>query len=85
VKHEEVLFPAEYETKSLRATTPVNEGQKYCGREDIESFKALENGLIYFFYRSRVDISEASGIHDIARSFIVLHPRPLEAASVLPK
>lgn len=51
VKHEEVLFPAEHETKSLRAKIPVNEGQKYREREDIGSFKTLENGLIYFFYR----------------------------------
>jgi hypothetical protein len=52
VKHEEVLSPAEHETKSLGAKIPVNEGQKYREREDIGSFKTLENGLIYFFRRS---------------------------------
>ena len=82
VKHEEAfLFPEEHESKTLRAKIPVTEDQKYHGREDTASFRTLESGLLYFFYRSRVDVLEARGINDIARSFIVLRPSPPKAAS----
>jgi hypothetical protein len=36
----------------------------------------LEQGIIYFFYRGRVDVEEPHGVQDVARSYIVL--RPLE-------
>jgi hypothetical protein len=81
VKLEQAFSLGEHENKSLRAKIPVTEGQKYHGREDIRSFKTLETGLIYFFYRSRVDILGARGINDVARSFIVLRPTPSETAS----
>ncbi|KAJ5413617.1 BTB domain transcription factor [Penicillium cosmopolitanum] len=79
---EALLSPEEHENKSLRARIPVTEGLKYQGREDIKSFKTLEGGLIYFFYRSRVDVLGPCGINDVARSFIVLRPTPSEAASI---
>ena len=39
----------------------------------------LEKGVIYFFFRSRVNIEDPQGIEDVARSYIVLHPIPLGA------
>lgn len=39
----------------------------------------LEKGIIYFFFRSRVNIDEPQGIEDVARSYIVLRPLPLGA------
>ncbi|KAI0130381.1 hypothetical protein BJ170DRAFT_593893 [Xylariales sp. AK1849] len=34
----------------------------------------LEKGIIYFFFRGRVNIEDPSGVDDIARSFIILRP-----------
>ena len=39
----------------------------------------MEKGIIYFFFRSRVNIEDPQGIEDIARSYIVLRPLPLGA------
>jgi hypothetical protein len=46
------------------------------------AFKTLEKGIIYFFYRSRVDVGSAGtcGVHDVARAFIVLRPNPCNEA-----
>lgn len=82
VKFEEtLLFSEEHEKKSLRDKIPVTDVPKYLG-QDIKSFKTLERGLIYFFYRSHVDVLGARGINDVARSFIVLRPTPGEPASI---
>lgn len=45
-------------------------------REDIVPSNILEKGILYFFYRPRVNVEEAHGINDVARSFIVLRPTP---------
>lgn len=37
----------------------------------------LEKGIIYFFFRGRVNIDEPQGVEDIARSYIVLRPLPI--------
>ncbi|KAK3363217.1 hypothetical protein B0T25DRAFT_526615 [Lasiosphaeria hispida] len=46
------------------------------GRDDSETVPSsiLEKGIIYFFFRGRVDVDEPSDINDIARSFILLRP-----------
>ena len=36
----------------------------------------LEKGIIYFFYRPRVNVPEAHSVDEVARSFIVLRPTP---------
>jgi len=35
----------------------------------------LEAGHVYFFYRPRLEQERASGLHDVQRSYMVLHPR----------
>lgn len=45
-------------------------------REETTPSSVLEKGLIYFFFRGRVGIDEPSGVDEIARSYIVLHPIP---------
>jgi hypothetical protein len=37
--------------------------------------ETLEAGHIYFFYRPRVEQERASGLRDVQRSYMVLHPR----------
>jgi hypothetical protein len=46
-------------------------------REAAIPSSILEKGIIYFFFRSRVNIDEPQGVEDIARSYIVLRPLPL--------
>lgn len=45
-------------------------------RKDSSPSSILEKGIIYFFFRGRVDIEEPSNVGDLARSYIVLRPIP---------
>lgn len=45
-------------------------------REDSTPSSILEKGIIYFFFRGRVNMEEPSNVGDIARSYIVLRPIP---------
>ncbi|KAJ5364955.1 uncharacterized protein N7496_010668 [Penicillium cataractarum] len=83
VKHEkEDFLAAELEKASLETkAVPMIGGQKSQQRKDTDSHKILEGGIIYFFYRSRVNLLGAREIDDVARSFIVLRPAPSETYS----
>lgn len=48
-------------------------------REDVVPSNILEKGIIYFFFRPRVNIDEPHSVNDVARSFFVLRPTPLGA------
>jgi hypothetical protein len=48
-------------------------------REAAMPSSILEKGVIYFFFRGRVNIDEPQSVDDIARSYIVLRPLPLGA------
>jgi hypothetical protein len=48
-------------------------------REEKVSSNLLEKGIIYFFYRPRVNIEDPQGVEDVSRSFFVLRPAPLGA------
>lgn len=48
-------------------------------REDIVSSNVLEKGIIYFFYRPRVNVEEPHSMKEVARSFVVLRPTPIGA------
>ncbi|KAL4779810.1 esterase-like activity of phytase-domain-containing protein [Aspergillus varians] len=59
----------------------IEAGLKKNGeREETVPSNILEKGLIYFFYRGRVNVHEAHGMEDVARSFFILRPTPLGAA-----
>ncbi|KAI9707076.1 MAG: hypothetical protein M1836_000036 [Candelina mexicana] len=45
-------------------------------RSDSTPSNVLEKGIIYFFYRGRVNVDEPQGVEDLARSYIVLRPLP---------
>lgn len=45
-------------------------------REEETPSSILEKGIIYFFFRSRVNVEEPRDTNDIARSYIVLRPLP---------
>lgn len=48
-------------------------------REDVVPSNILEKGIIYFFFRPRVNVDDPNGMSEIARSFFVLRPTPLGA------
>ncbi|KAI9828166.1 MAG: hypothetical protein M1826_006094 [Phylliscum demangeonii] len=48
-------------------------------REEAMPSSILEKGIIYFFFRARVGIEDPQGVQDVARSYIVLRPLPLDA------
>ncbi|EXJ89851.1 hypothetical protein A1O3_02918 [Capronia epimyces CBS 606.96] len=50
------------------------------GREgdDVPS-SILEKGIIYFFFRARVNVDDPQDVNDVARTYVVLHPLPIDA------
>ncbi|KAJ5220342.1 hypothetical protein N7468_009546 [Penicillium chermesinum] len=48
-------------------------------REDVVPFNILEKGIIYFFFRPRVNVEDPHSMDEVARSFAVLRPTPLGA------
>lgn len=50
--------------------------EKSSQREDAMPSSILEKGLIYFFFRARVNVNDPSSSDDIARSYMVLRPMP---------
>ncbi|KAJ9646911.1 hypothetical protein H2204_000603 [Knufia peltigerae] len=49
------------------------------GERDHVPSSILEKGIIYFFFRSRVNIDDPQDVNDIARTYIVMRPIPLDA------
>ena len=45
-------------------------------REASTPSSILEKGIIYFFFRGRVNIDDPSNVDDLARSYLVLRPLP---------
>ena len=45
-------------------------------REEAIPSSILEKGIIYFFFRGRVGVTEPTNVTDIARSYMVLRPLP---------
>lgn len=58
---------AKHEAKSAKTETPE------------ETSPILEKGIIYFFFRARVDTDSPSSVNDIARTFLLLRPVPHSA------
>ncbi|KAE8382883.1 hypothetical protein BDV26DRAFT_277804 [Aspergillus bertholletiae] len=87
-KKEEENDKEEAEKPSTEPGKPADEQEKPAAEgesgvqkpqegEEAVSSNILEKGVIYFFYRPRVNVSEPHSLDDVARSFIVLRPIPL--------
>ncbi|PSR82496.1 hypothetical protein BD289DRAFT_437310 [Coniella lustricola] len=64
------------------AAEPRNEEDsavKAHGRGGALPASILEKGIIYFFFRGRIDIEHPEKVDDIARTYIILRPIPLDA------
>lgn len=60
-------------TESTSNGNAVESSEK---REESTPSSILEKGIIYFFFRGRVNIEEPQDVGDIARSYMVLRPMP---------
>ncbi|PYH65116.1 uncharacterized protein BO88DRAFT_373447 [Aspergillus vadensis CBS 113365] len=75
---------AEPETKEEEKPAPAADGAE-AGvktsqeREEKVASNVLEKGIIYFFYRPRVNVTDPQSVSDVARSFLVLRPTPIGA------
>jgi hypothetical protein len=45
-------------------------------RDDKVPSSILEKGIVYFFFRARVNVSDPQDVNDIARSYMILRPLP---------
>ncbi|EXF84153.1 hypothetical protein CFIO01_05656 [Colletotrichum fioriniae PJ7] len=50
------------------------ESAEKTGEKDKVPSTILEKGIIYFFFRARVNIDDAEEVDDIARSYMILRP-----------
>ncbi|KAG2413750.1 hypothetical protein HFD88_002939 [Aspergillus terreus] len=89
-KHDEGAPPPAAEKAEATEEPPKEKpepsaGQESAGegkpkeREEIVPSNVLEKGIIYFFFRPRVNVSEPHGVSDVARSFFVLRPTSMGA------
>ncbi|KAJ5119791.1 hypothetical protein N7448_010460 [Penicillium atrosanguineum] len=75
------VIHSDLETKTKKEPKP--EGDTELGvykseeREHAVSSNIVEKGIIYFFFRPRVNVEDPEGVEDVARSFFVLRPTPL--------
>lgn len=66
-------------TKSQTENANGDAVKESSQREESTPSSILEKGIIYFFFRGRVNIDEPSDVNEIARSYIVLRPLPHNA------
>jgi hypothetical protein len=66
------------DTESKPQTGPV-------GRNDYCTARTIERGHIYFVYRPRVQMEEASSIDDVKSFHMLLVPRPPECSTYIRK
>ena len=66
---------AEAAPEASKGSAVIEDAQR---AEEVPS-SVLEKGIIYFFFRVRVDVEKPQGAQDIARSYLVLRPLPLGA------
>ncbi|KAJ5459998.1 uncharacterized protein N7458_001550 [Penicillium daleae] len=77
---EEEAAEAPTTQQDTKPETNVESGiRKSEEREDKVASNVLEKGIIYFFFRPRVNIEDPQGMEDVSRSFFVLRPTPLGA------
>lgn len=71
--------PLETDKPAKRGSSVESGVRKSEEREEVVSSNILEKGIIYFFFRPRVNVDDPHGMGDVARSFFVLRPTPLGA------
>ncbi|EXJ59983.1 hypothetical protein A1O7_04131 [Cladophialophora yegresii CBS 114405] len=69
------------ESKEETKPTETNDNAVEPGARDDDDIPStiLEKGIIYFFFRPRVNVDDPQDVNDVARSFLVMRPIPLDA------
>ncbi|KAJ0332855.1 hypothetical protein COL5a_001582 [Colletotrichum fioriniae] len=67
------------EDKSEAKATDEESAEK-TGEKDKVPSTILEKGIIYFFFRARVNIDDAEEVDDIARSYMILRPIGIDSS-----
>ena len=60
--------------EKAKSGTQKGTAEDTAGRNGATPSNIVEKGIIYFFFRSRVNVGSPSDVSDIARSYIVLRP-----------
>lgn len=71
----DIEIPGEVKTEDThhtKAEVSVDEDRK----EEEKAASVLQKGIIYFFYRPRVDMEKITKLVDAQRSYMVLRPLP---------
>lgn len=63
-----------YDGNADSATAKEDTFEESSKRKDSTPSSILEKGIIYFFFRGRVNTEETTNVGDVARSYIVLSP-----------
>jgi hypothetical protein len=77
--HEEKPPTSDPESATIKPKTLDDAGSSVKvspEREEIVPTDILEKGIIYFFYRPRVNVEAPHGMKDVSRSFFVMRPTP---------
>ena len=71
-----VVEPNDKQMADAVPTNGENTAVEPGARDDQTPSSILEKGIIYFFFRSRVNITEPQDTSDIARSYMIMRPIP---------
>ncbi|WYZ45001.1 hypothetical protein EsH8_VIII_000317 [Colletotrichum jinshuiense] len=66
--------PETQKTEELAAENGNGETAELPGEDKNVPSNILEKGIIYFFFRARVNVDKPEEVDDIARSYIILRP-----------
>ena len=66
----------EQEAPEAKAPTNGSDAVEPKTREEETPSNVLEKGIIYFFFRPRVNVDDPQSVKDIQRSYILLRPIP---------
>jgi hypothetical protein len=74
-----VCHPHPSQHQNPKANGQLKPNPQNLRRETAMPSSILEKEIIYFSFCGRVNIDEPQGVEDIARSYIVLRPLPIDA------
>lgn len=65
--------------EETKAATANGNAVEPDAREADPPSSILEKGIIYFFFRARVNVDDPQDVKDIARTYMIMRPIPLDA------
>ncbi|KAK4945970.1 hypothetical protein LTR10_014772 [Elasticomyces elasticus] len=79
-ERKEEAEPEPSEQKDEKPAATNGDAVEAGAREDDDvASSILEKGIIYFFFRARVNVEDPQDVNDVARTYMVMRPIPLDA------